>query len=52
MAEFFANLPGCLIGMEACGKRSLLGKKTAGAGAHGEADGAAVRQTLRENEQA
>lgn len=26
MAEFFTKLPGCLIGMEACGGRTPLGK--------------------------
>lgn len=46
MATFFANLPPCLIGIEACGGGAPLGTQAAGLWSHGQADGIAVRQTL------
>ena len=51
MAKFFANLEPCLIGMEACGSAHHWARKLQGHGAHREADGAAVRQAVREDEQ-
>ena len=49
VTAFFANLPPCLIGMEACGERSSLGAHAADARPHRAADGTAVRQALRED---
>jgi hypothetical protein len=43
MAPFFANLPPCLVGMEACGSAHFW---AAGVWTHGALEGAPVRQTL------
>ena len=50
--EFFANLPACLVGLEACARRPLLGARAGQARPHRPADAAAVRPALREDEQA
>ena len=34
VAAFFANLPACLVGMEACAQRAPLGAQAAGIGPH------------------
>jgi len=47
MLPFFANLPPCLIGMEACGSGPLLGQEVGRDGAYGQTDGPAVRQAIR-----
>ena len=49
MVTFFANLPPCLIGMEACGSAHFWARKLQGVGAHGKTDGAAVRETVRQD---
>ena len=51
MAGFFANLPPCLIGMEACGSAHHWARKLQKFGHTRAADGAAVRQALREDQQ-
>lgn len=51
MAAFFVNLPPCLIGMEACGSAHHWGAQAAEHGLQGSADGSAVRQALRQNQQ-
>jgi transposase len=48
--SFFANLEPCLIGMEACGSAHYWARKLS-AGPYGAADGAAVREAVREDEQ-
>ena len=49
--SFFANLPPCLIGMEACGWCALLGTGTSSAGSRGPLDAAAICQTIRQTQQ-
>jgi transposase len=49
MTAFFANLPPCLIGMEACGSAHHWARTLHKFGL--APDGTAVRQTLREVEQ-
>jgi transposase len=49
--KFFANLPPCLIGMEACGSAHYWARELEPAGPRGEADVAAVRQAVREDQQ-
>jgi len=46
MAEYFQQLPPCLIGMEALCRRTLLGAQTHRDGPHGALHCTAVRQTL------
>ncbi|MCK7499152.1 MAG: hypothetical protein MZW92_58240 [Comamonadaceae bacterium] len=51
VAAFFANLPPCLIGMEACASAHHWARKLQSFGHTREADGPAVRQALRQDEQ-
>ena len=53
MVTFFTNLMPCLIGMEACGmwQRPFLGPQVTSVGPHRTVNGAAVRQTLRQDQQ-
>ena len=46
---YFAKLPASLIGMEACGSAHYWARKLQALG-HTVADGAAVRQTLRQDQ--
>ena len=50
--EFFANLPPCLVGLEACAAAHYWARELSQARPHGPADAAAVRPALREDEQA
>jgi len=47
LLEFFATLPTCLVGIEACPTAHLLESPTSGARPHGEADAAELRKGLR-----
>ena len=51
VVSFFANLEPCLIGMEACGSAHYWARKLSELGPYGAADGAAVREAVREDEQ-
>ena len=51
-AGVFANLPRCVIGLEACGGAHSLGARAARARARRAPDAAAVRQALRQDQQA
>lgn len=48
--EYFIKLQPCLIGMEACG-RAHYWAQARGIRTYGQADGAAIREAVRENEQ-
>ena len=48
---FMAKLPRVLVGMEACGGAHYWARQLTRAGARGEIDGAAIRETLCEDEQ-
>lgn len=45
--EFFINRSPCLIGMEACGGRSSLGKTTHPSRSYGQTDAGRIRQGLQ-----
>ena len=49
--KFFANLPPCLIGMEACGSAHYWARKLIELGHDVRAHGAELRQAVREDEQ-
>ena len=49
---FFATLPRCLIGLEACGGAHYWARELRQARARGAVDATAVRQGLREDQQA
>lgn len=48
---FFAKLPPCLVGMEACGTSHHWARELIKLGSRGAADAAGVRQTVREARQ-
>lgn len=50
MAKYFANLEPCLIGMEACGSAHHWSRKLGSFG-HNEANGAAIREAVCEDQQ-
>ena len=49
--EFFAALPPCLVGIEACPSCASLEPQASGARSHGEADAAELRQGLPQAQQ-
>jgi len=51
VAAFFANIPACLVGMEACSSAHHWCSQASDLGTHGAADGAAVRQAVRQEQQ-
>jgi len=50
VAAFFANLPACLVGMEACSS-AHLGAQAAVDGPHRAPDGTAIREAVRQEQQ-
>ena len=51
MLEFFAELPPCLVGIEACPSAHHWGRELAGAWSHGEADAAELCEGLSQAQQ-
>ena len=51
VATFFANLPSCLVGMEACGSSHYWARKLQEFGSYGATDSPSVRQAVREGQQ-
>ena len=49
--EFLANLPKCLVGMEACASAHYWAREISEAGTRSQVDCAAIREALREGQQ-
>ena len=51
VASFFARLAPCVIGIEACGSAHFWARKLSEFRSHGQADGAAVCEAVRQDQQ-
>lgn len=48
--EFFASIPSCLVGLEACNSRAPLGARVAGVRTRSSVDPAAICEAAREDQ--
>jgi len=51
LLEFFATLPTCLVGIEACPSAHYWSRRLQGARPHGEADATELRKSLSKAQQ-